>query len=152
MTKFEMAQYGIRTPYWYIWTYFQAIFQFFGKNDISKIKVIEWQNLKWLNMVLEHLIDIFEPIFKPFFNFLEKMTFKKITLSYSKWTFWHFRTLGHLNGSSSFNIHHRDLSMVPFNSELNSTHFCWKNFGLHAKPAGRPLEERASSTLFPPRP
>ena len=57
MTKFEMAQYGsIRTPYWYIWTYFQAIFQFFGKNDISKNKVIKWQNLKWLNMVLEHCL------------------------------------------------------------------------------------------------
>ena len=48
---------------------------------------------------------------------------ERLTLSASKWTFWHFRTLGHLNGSSSFNIHHRDLSMVPFNSELNSTHF-----------------------------
>ena len=79
-------------------------------------------------MVLEHLSDTFEPIFKPFFNFFDKMTFQKITLSYSKHTFWHFRTLGHLNGSSSFNIHHRDLSMVPFNSELNSTHFWWKNW------------------------
>ena len=53
-------------------------------------------------------------------NFLDLIC---LTLSYSKWTFRHFRTLGHLNGPSSSNIDHRDLSMVPFNSELNSTHF-----------------------------
>ena len=32
-------------------------------------------------------------------------------------------TLGHLNGSNSFNIHHEDIPKKPFNSKLNSTHF-----------------------------
>ena len=66
-------------------------------------------------MVLEHLSDTFETIFKPFFNFFEKMTFQKITLSHSKWTFWHFRTLGHLKMAlAPFNI----LSQRPLNGTI----------------------------------
>ena len=72
-----------------------------------------------------------------------------LTLSASKWIFWHFHTLGHLNSSSSFNIHHRDLPMVPFNSELNFAYFKSKNLGLHEKLAGYLIGERAFSTLFP---
>ena len=72
-----------------------------------------------------------------------------LTLSASKWIFWYFHTLGHLNGSNFFNIHHRNLPIVPFNSELNSAHFWLKNSKLHEKLAGSPLGERASKTLFP---
>ena len=67
-----------------------------------------------------------------------------ITLSASKWIFWHFHTLGYLNGSHSFNIHHRDLPLVSFNLELNSAHFWSKKSGLHQKLVGCPLRERAS--------
>ena len=48
-------------------------------------------------------------------------------------------TLGHLNGSSFFNIHHRNLPIAPFNSELNSAYFWLKNSGLHEKLACCPL-------------
>ena len=43
-------------------------------------------------------------------------------------TFCFFHTFGHSNGSSIFNIHHRDLSMVPFKAELNSTHILVQKF------------------------
>ena len=72
-----------------------------------------------------------------------------LTLSASKWIFWYFRTLGHLNDSSFLNIYHRNLPIVPFNSELNSTHFWLKTSGLHKKLVGCPLGERVSKTLFP---
>ena len=72
-----------------------------------------------------------------------------LTSSASKWIFWYFCTLGHFNGSSFFNIHHRNLPIAPFNLKLNSTHFSLKNSGLHEKVAGCPLRETASKTLFP---
>ena len=52
--------------------------------------------------------------------------FTRLTRSASKWIFWYFCTLGHLNGFSFLNIHHRNFPIVPLNSELNSTHFWLK--------------------------
>ena len=49
-----------------------------------------------------------------------------LTSSDSKWIFWYFFTLGHFNGSSFFNVHHRNLPIAPFNLKLNSTHFSLK--------------------------
>ena len=46
-----------------------------------------------------------------------------LTPSASKWIFCYFHTMEPLNGARSFNIHHRDLPMVLFNSKLNSAHF-----------------------------
>ena len=74
-----------------------------------------------------------------------------LTLSASKWILWYFCTLGHLNGSSFFNIHHRNFSIAPFNLELNSAHFWLKHSGLHEILAGFPLGERVSKTLFSPK-
>ena len=37
-------------------------------------------------MVLEHLSDTFEPIFKPIFNFFEKMTFQKLRYQFNHGT------------------------------------------------------------------
>ena len=74
-----------------------------------------------------------------------------LTLSFTQDTNHHYPTLAHLNASSSVIIHRRDLPMVSFNSELNSTHFSFKISGLHEKSTGRPLGERASLTLFPPK-
>ena len=74
-----------------------------------------------------------------------------LTLSFTQDTNHHYPTLAHLNASSSVIIHRRDIPMVSFNSELNSTHFSFKISGLHEKSTGRPLGERASSTLFPQR-
>ena len=74
-----------------------------------------------------------------------------LTRSASKWIFWYFCTLGHLNGSSFLNIHHRNLPIVPFNSELNSTHFWLKNSRLHEKLAGCPLGKEHLRHSFPKR-
>ena len=52
---------------------------------------------------------------------------------------------GHLNSSSSFHIHHRDLPMVPFNSELNFAHFWLKNSGLCEKLPGCLLRDQRRS-------
>ena len=80
-----------------------------------------------------------------------EMLINILTLSFTQDTNHHYPTLAHLNASSSVIIHRRDLPMVSFNSELNSTHFSFKISGLHEKSTGRPLGERASSTLFPPK-
>ena len=52
-----------------------------------------------------------------------------LTLSFTQDTNHHYPTLAHLNASSSVIIHHRDLPMVSFNSELNSTTFHSKFLG-----------------------
>ena len=48
----------------------------------------------------------------------------------------------------SFIISCKDLSKIPLNSELRSTHFQFKMCGLYVKLAGRPLRQRASLMLF----
>ena len=71
-----------------------------------------------------------------------------LTLSQFKHTKQHYPVLAHLNASSSFNIDHRDLPMVSFNLELNSTHFPFKIVVLHEKLVGHLIGERTSLVLF----
>ena len=107
-----------------------------------------WMKLVDATQVAQKIRDFFTFILSNNQIFLMSSLFP-LTLSALKWIFLYLCTLGHLNCSSFFNIHHRNFPTAPFNSELNSAHFWLKNSGLHEKLAGCLLRERVSLTLFP---
>ena len=74
-----------------------------------------------------------------------------LTVSAWKWICWYFCTLGHLNGSSFFNIHHRNFPIAPFNSELNSAHLWIKTFWVAWKTGRLPTWGKSVKDALSPK-